>query len=121
MKDDRPGHRPKRSSGKAGPRRVRGAAERPPRDSTSRPGSPFRDARPPETQTARDAEDVALASLEARVRQEEGRVTAAPATPAATLTVRLPRALIRQVRARAAAGGVRPSRLVELALRTYLS
>ncbi len=73
-----------------------------------------------ETEMPLDAEDVALASLEAKVRAEEAMADVGPARPLAGLTVRLPRAVIAQLLAGAAERNVTPSKLVELALAQYL-
>ena len=67
-----------------------------------------------------DAEDVALASLEAKVRAEEAQPKLGAAEPPSGLTVRLPRAMILRLRAQAAERNVTPSRLVELVLAQYL-
>ena len=73
-----------------------------------------------ESEMPLDAEDVALASLEAKVRAEEAMADVGPARPLAGLTVRLPRAVIAQLRAEAAERNITPSTLVELALAQYL-
>jgi hypothetical protein len=73
-----------------------------------------------ETEMPLDAEDVALASLEAKVRAEEAMSDVGPARPLAGLTVRLPLAVIAQLRAEAAERNITPSKLVELALAQYL-
>ena len=73
-----------------------------------------------ETEMPLDAEDVALASLEAKVRAEEVMADVGPARPLAGLTVRLPRAVIAQLRAEAAERNITPSKLMELALAQYL-
>jgi len=73
-----------------------------------------------ETEMPLDAEDVALASLEAKVRAEEAQPKLGQAEAPSGLTVRLPRAMILQLRAQAAERNVTPSRLVELALAQYL-
>ena len=69
-----------------------------------------------ETEMPLDAEDVALASLEAKVRAEEARAQLSSAEPLAALTIHLPRAVILQLQAQAAERNVTPSKLVELAL-----
>jgi hypothetical protein len=74
----------------------------------------------PETEMPLDAEDVALASLEAKVRAEEAMPGLGPARPLAGLTVRLPRAVMAQLLAEAAERNITPSKLVELALAQYL-
>lgn len=74
----------------------------------------------PETEMPLDAEDVALASLEAQVRAEEAQADLGLAEPLAGLTVRLPRAVILRLRAQAAERNVTPSKLIELALSQYL-
>ncbi len=73
-----------------------------------------------ETEMPLDAEDVALASLEAKVRAEETMADIGPARPLVGLTVRLPRAVIAQLLAEAAERNITPSKLVELALAQYL-
>lgn len=67
-----------------------------------------------------DAEDLVLASLEARVRAEEARVDLGSESLLATLTIRLPRPLLLRLRSQAAQRSVTPSRLIELALAQYL-
>ncbi len=69
-----------------------------------------------ETEMPLDAEDVALASLEAQVRAEEAQAELSSEEPVEALTVRLPRGVILRLRARAAERNVTPSKLVELAL-----
>jgi hypothetical protein len=73
-----------------------------------------------ETEMPLDAEDVALASLEAKVRAEEAMADVGPARSLAGFTVRLPLAVIAQLRAEAAERNITPSKLVELALAQYL-
>ncbi len=73
-----------------------------------------------ETEMPLDAEDVALASLEAKVRAEEAMADVGPTRPLVGLTVRLPRAVIAQLLAEAAERNITPSKLVELALAQYL-
>ncbi len=67
-----------------------------------------------------DAEDVALASLEAKVRAEEAQPKLGQAEAPSGLAVRLPRAMILRLRAQAAERNVTASKLVELALAQYL-
>jgi len=67
-----------------------------------------------------DAEDLVLASLEARVRAEEARMHLGPENLLATLTIHLPRPLLLRLRSLAAQRSVTPSRLIELALAQYL-
>jgi hypothetical protein len=74
-----------------------------------------------EAQVAPDAEDLALASLEAQVRAQEAQVTPVRAAAVATLAVRLPQRLVRELRAEAASRDVTASSLVERAVRAYLS
>jgi hypothetical protein len=74
----------------------------------------------PETEMPLDAEDVALASLEAKVRAEEAMADVGPARLLAGLTVRLPLSVIAQLRAEAVERNITPSKLVELALAQYL-
>ena len=73
-----------------------------------------------EGETPIDAEDLVLASLEARVRAEEARVDLGSQNLQAALTIRLPRTLLLRLRAQAAQRSVTPSRLIELALAQYL-
>jgi len=73
-----------------------------------------------EGETPIDAEDLVLASLEARVRAEEARIDLGPENLLATLTIHLPRPLLLQLRSQAARRSVTPSRLIELALAQYL-
>ena len=68
-----------------------------------------------------DAEDVALAGLEAKVRAEEARKVIGPSSSRASLTVWLPRAVIVRLRAKASERQITPSELVALALGQYLS
>ncbi len=74
-----------------------------------------------ETEMPLDAEDVALASLEAKVRAEEAQAELGPVEPVEGLTVRLPRGVILRLRGQAAERNVTPSKLVELALAQYLT
>jgi hypothetical protein len=74
-----------------------------------------------ETEMPLDAEDVALASLEAQVRAEEAQAELGPVEPVEGLTVRLPRRVILRLRAQAAERNVTPSKLVELALAKHLT
>ena len=74
-----------------------------------------------ETEMPLDAEDVALASLEAKVRAEEAQAELGLVEPIEGLTVRLPRGVILRLRAQAAERNVAPSKLVELALAKYLT
>ena len=67
-----------------------------------------------------DAEDLVLASLEAKVRAEEARVDLGSQNLQAALTIRLPRPLLLRLRSQAAQCNVTPSRLIELALAQYL-
>ena len=73
-----------------------------------------------ETERPLDAEDVALASLEAHVRAEEARVDLSSAEPHAGLSVRLPRAVIVRLLAEAANCSITPSELIKRALMQYL-
>jgi len=73
-----------------------------------------------EGETPIDAEDLVLASLDARVRAEEARMDLDPENLLATLTIHLPRALLLRLRSQAAQRSVTPSRLIELALAQYL-
>ena len=72
-----------------------------------------------ETERPLDAEDVALASLEAHVRAEEARADLSSTEPHAGLSVRLPRAVILQLRAEAAERNITPSELIKRALMQY--
>ncbi len=74
-----------------------------------------------ETEMPLDAEDVALASLEAKVRAEEAQAEIGPVEPVEGLTVRLPPGVILRLRAQAAERNVTPSKLVEVALAQYLT
>ena len=73
-----------------------------------------------ETEMPLDAEDVALASLEAKVRAQEAMADLSPTESFTGLTVRLPRGMILRLQARAAERNVTPSKLVELALAQFL-
>jgi hypothetical protein len=73
-----------------------------------------------ETETPLDAEDLAMASLEARLRVEESKVDLEPEQVVATLTISLPRHLFLQLLSGAARHNIAPSRLIELALARYL-
>ncbi|MBI4380143.1 MAG: hypothetical protein HY574_02985 [candidate division NC10 bacterium] len=72
-----------------------------------------------EGEMPRDAEDLVLASLEARVRAEEARVDLGSQNLQAALTIHLPRSLLVRLRSQAAQRSVTPSRLIELALAQY--
>lgn len=67
-----------------------------------------------------DAEDVALASLEAQVRAEEARADLGSAEPLVGLSVRLPRAVIFRLQAEASRRHITPSELITLALMQHL-
>lgn len=69
-----------------------------------------------------DAEDIALARLQAHLRRTETIHAAVPsAAPASRrTTVRLPAALLDRLRERAKRDGVTPSKIVELALERLL-
>lgn len=69
-----------------------------------------------------DAEDIALARLQAHLRRTETIHAAVPfAAPAPRrTTVRLPAALLARLRERAKHDGVTPSKIVELALERLL-
>lgn len=86
------------------------------------PDSPKEGTRVRRTRTEMpfDAEDLALASLEVRVRAEESRVDLDSEQVVATLTICLPRPLFLRLRSRAAQHNIAPSRLIELALNRYL-
>ena len=73
-----------------------------------------------ETERPLDAEDVALASLEAQVRAEEARADLSSTEPHAGLSVRLPRAVIARLLAEAANCNITPSELIKRALMQYL-
>jgi predicted DNA binding CopG/RHH family protein len=68
-----------------------------------------------------DAEDIAMARLQAHLRQTEAiHAPRRPAAPSVVrTTVRLPSKLLEQVRIRARRDGVNPSDVVELALERY--
>ncbi|MDD5558190.1 hypothetical protein [Candidatus Methylomirabilis sp.] len=67
-----------------------------------------------------DAEDVALASLDAKVRTEEARADLSSIEPHADLSVRLPRAVISRLLAEADQCNITPSELIKRALMQYL-
>ena len=73
-----------------------------------------------ETERPLDAEDVALSLLEAQVWAEEARAVLGSTEPHAGLSVRLPRAVILQLRAEAAERNITPSELIKRALMQYL-
>jgi hypothetical protein len=82
---------------------------------------PARAGRPTETVVPLDAEDIAMARLQAHLRKTEA--IRAPSRGVATLsrtTVRLPREMLQQVRNRARREGVTVSDIVEVALKRYL-
>lgn len=69
-----------------------------------------------------DAEDIALARLQAHLREAE-TIQVSPRSPAdsvARTTVRLPARMLQRARDRAAREGLRLSELVEVALARYL-
>lgn len=69
-----------------------------------------------------DAEDIAMARLQARLRQAEAmQVPRRPGDAALTrTTVRLPREMLRRVRDRARRDGVTVSEVLEMALGRFL-
>lgn len=73
-----------------------------------------------ETERPLDAEDVALASLDALVRTEEARADLSSIEPHADLSVRLPRAVISRLLAEANQCNITPSELIKRALMQYL-
>ncbi|MBI2883220.1 MAG: hypothetical protein HYY11_04860 [Candidatus Methylomirabilis oxyfera] len=68
-----------------------------------------------------DAEDIALASLEAQVRAKEARADLGSTEPDAVVAVRLPHALIVRFEAEAVRRRITPSELIIRALMQYLS
>lgn len=67
-----------------------------------------------------DAEDIALARLQARLRETEALQTPRRAAPRGRATVRLPASLLGRLRERACREGVSVSRILEAALERYL-
>lgn len=67
-----------------------------------------------------DAEDVALASLEAQVRAKEAQANPGSVEPDAGVSVRLPRAVITRLQAEAAKRHITSSELITRALMQYL-
>lgn len=67
-----------------------------------------------------DAEDVALASLEAQVRAQETQANLGSAEPDAGVSVRLPRAVMTRLQAEAAKRHITLSELITRALMQYL-
>ncbi len=98
-------------------KRKTAASKKRPRSATPDPSAELST----ETEMPLDAEDVALASLEAKVRAEEAQAEIGPVEPVEGLTVRLPRRVILRLRGQAAERSVTPSKLVELALALYLT
>ncbi len=67
-----------------------------------------------------DAEEMVLASLEAKVRAEEAKVDLGTPGAPATLILRLPSAAMAELRAQAAERRVAPSKLAETVLTLFL-
>ncbi len=92
--------------------------------------TPKRQERSIETEPARDlgeemerpldAEDIALASLEAQVRAKEVRANLGSTEPDAVVAVRLPRAVVSRFEAEARRRCITPSELMKQALIQYL-
>ena len=98
----------RQSSGRAQKRRAKSTETEPSRDLGT------------ETERPLDAEDVALSLLEAKVRAEEARAVLGSTESHAGLSMRLPRAVILQLRAEAAERNITPSELIKRALMQYL-
>lgn len=105
----------KRNTGPSKKRRAR-STERDPSAGSAQASTRLRT----ETEMPLDAEDVALASLEAKVRAQEAMADLSQTESFTGLTVRLPRGMILRLQARAAERNVTPSKLVELALAQLL-
>lgn len=99
---------PARRSGRTPERRERSTEAEPPMDVGT------------ETERPLDAEDVALASLEAQVRAKEARANLGSTEPDAVVAVRLPHALIVRFEAEAVRRCITPSELITRALMQYL-
>ena len=67
-----------------------------------------------------DAEDIALASLEAQVRAAEARADLGVTQADADVSVRLPRAVISRLESEAGKRCITPSELIKRALMKYL-
>ncbi len=74
-----------------------------------------------ETERPLDAEDIALASLEAQVRAKEARADLGSTELNTVVAVRLPHALIVRFEAEATKRRITPSELIKRALIQYLS
>ncbi|CBE68054.1 MAG: hypothetical protein F9K13_04790 [Candidatus Methylomirabilis oxygeniifera] len=74
-----------------------------------------------ETERPLDAEDIALASLEAQVRAKEARADLGSTELSAVVAVRLPHALIVRFEAEATKRCITASELIKRALIRYLS
>jgi hypothetical protein len=91
----------------------------PKRQERSRETEPVRDLGE-EVERPLDAEDVALASLEAQVRATEALADLSSTEPDAGVSVRLPRTVISRLQAEAAKRNITPSELIKRALMQYL-
>jgi len=73
-----------------------------------------------EVERPMDAEDIALASLEAQVRAAEARADLGVTQADADVSVRLPRAVISRLESEAEKRCITPSELIKRALMQYL-
>jgi hypothetical protein len=73
-----------------------------------------------ETERPLDAEDIALASLEAQVRAKEARADLSSTESDAVVAVRLPHAVVSRFEAEARKRCITPSELIKRALIQYL-
>lgn len=105
---------------KAGPSRRPGAERTPKRRVRSTETEPLRDLGE-EVERPLDAEDIALASLEAQVRAKEARADLGSIESEGTVTLRLSRAMMMRIEAEARRRGVTQSELMMRALTQYLS
>ena len=89
---------------------------------TSQPRRPARAGRPNGPVVPLDAEDIAMARLQAHLRKAEAiRVPSRrPSARLSRTTLRLPREMLRHVRERARREGATISEVVEVALERYL-
>jgi hypothetical protein len=95
---------------------------RPARRDRTIPERPSRGIRPRDVVATLDAEDIALARLQAQLRKSEAvHVAAGPGKLSrGRTTISLPVEMLRGLRERARREGLRPSRIVEAALAQYL-
>jgi hypothetical protein len=105
---------------KGAPTPGRRSGRKPKRQERSGEPEPVRDLGE-EVERPLDAEDIALASLEAQVRATEALADLGSTEPDAGVSVRLPQAVISRLETEAAKRNITPSELIKRALMQYLA